>query len=198
MSFSSKYIAFEGIDSCGKSTQARMFCEFLKNQGYELFCTKEPGGGAIDMCIRDILLHGSILPKAKMFMFLADRTIHMEMVREKLNTGSIVISDRSLFSTIAYQCFGDGLSLKFVEEANRYATDGLLPNLTFVIDVKIDTMDKRIKSKDSIESKGREFFKKVKEGYKYIQKQYNNVYVIDGERTQEEIFRDIIEIWINH
>lgn len=189
-----KYIAFEGIDASGKSTQAKLFCEFLKKTGHEVFCTKEPGGTGISKKIREILLENTLNSKARFFLFLADRSIHIEILKTYLKRG-YVVSDRSLFSTIAYQSFGEGLELKFVEESNLFATQGLLPSVTFIIDIDLETMHKRLTKKDVIESKGDEFFEKVIGGYNYIADRFENVFKIDGRQPVERVFEDIIGIW---
>ena len=189
-----KYIAFEGIDASGKSTQAKLFCEFLQKTNRSVFCTKEPGGTDISKKIRAILLEDTLNPKARFFLFLADRSIHIEAVKAYVKSG-YVVSDRCLFSTIAYQSFGEGLELKFVEESNLFAAQGLLPDVTFIIDIDLDTMHKRLTKRDVIESKGDEFFKKVIEGYDYIADKFDNVFKIDGRQPIEQVFEDIIGIW---
>ena len=189
-----KYIAFEGIDASGKSTQAQMFCDFLKKTNHNVFCTKEPGGTGISKKIRRILLEDRLNPKARFFLFLADRAIHIETLKSYLKRG-YVVSDRCLFSTIAYQSFGEGLELKFIEESNLFATQGLLPDVTFIIDIDLDTMRKRLTKRDVIESKGDEFFKRVIEGYNYIADRFDNVFKIDGRQPAEQVFEDIIGIW---
>ncbi len=192
MNFSNKYIAFEGIDASGKSTQMQMFCKFLSKSGKKVLCTKEPGG--VNGQIKDILLTENLNPKSRLFMFLADRAMHIQKIKKAIES-EYVVSDRTLFSTIAYQAFGEGLNLDFVEKANLFATDGLLPDITFIIDIDISTMEKRKRSRDIIESKGEDFFKKVKKGYKYIATHYSNVYTIDGEKPQNAVFKEILDIW---
>ncbi len=194
MNYLNRYIAFEGIDGCGKTTQARLFYEYIKKQNISVYLTKEPGGTSIGKNIRELLLNTDIPSKTRLFMFLADRSIHIENVKNQLKNG-IVISDRSLFSTIAYQAFGDGLSLEFVQQANLFAVDNITPNLTFIIDIDIKEMDKRITNRDVIEKKGKIFFERVKNGYQYIKDHFDNVYLINGNRNIKVIAEDIIGIW---
>ncbi len=194
MSSFKKYVAFEGIDASGKSTQAKLFCRFLKDNGYRVFCTKEPGGMSSTKKIREILLKERLNPKARLFLFLSDRAMHMEVVEKHLKN-DIVISDRSMFSTIAYQAFGENMDLRFVESSNMFATSGVLPDITFVIDIGVDVMHKRLTDRDMIESKGDEFFNRVKKGYRYIADNFENVYIIDGEKPVNEVFEDILKIW---
>ena len=194
MSYSNKYIVFEGIDACGKSTQAKLFCEFLKEQSMDVYFTKEPGGTDETKIIRDILLNKHLTPKTSLFLFLADRAIHSELIKDKLKK-SFVVSDRSMFSTIAYQGFGDGLDLDFIEYANSFATGSMLPNLTIILDITLETMNRRLKNKDVMESKGEDFFKRVKDGYRYVADKYENVYILNGEKHIDEIFQEVIEIW---
>ncbi len=197
MNFLNKYIAFEGIDASGKSTQANLFCNFLKQGGRKVFCTKEPGGITTTEALRDMLLNIKLNPKTKLFLFLADRSAHIEFITG-LPDDTFIVSDRSLFSTIAYQSFGDGLDLDFVERSNMFSTNGILPDITFFIDISIKTMHKRLTKLDAIESKGDEFFEKVKRGYMYIANRYKNVYIINGEKPKEKVFEDIITIWNKH
>lgn len=192
MNSSNRYIAFEGIDASGKSTQMQLFCKFLSTNGKKVLCTKEPGG--VSKQIRNLLLTENLNPKSRLFMFLADRAMHIQKIKKFIGIG-YVASDRSLFSTIAYQSFGEGLDLDFVEKANIFATEGLLPDITFIIDINASTMEKRIKNRDIIESKGIDFFKRVREGYRYIAKNYGNVYTINGEKPPNAVFEDIIDIW---
>ncbi len=189
-----KYIAFEGIDASGKSTQAKMLINFLKNEGYDVFLTKEPGGTKEGEAIRNLLLSVDLPSKARTFMFLADRVLHIEKVSKLLKT-SYVISDRSLFSTIAYQAFGEGLDLDFIERASLFSASNIVPDITFVMDIDTSTIENRIKKMDVIESKGKSFFDRVKKGYEYIAKHYKNVYIIDGEQPADRVFEDILKIW---
>ncbi len=191
-----RYVAFEGIDASGKSTQAKLFCKFLKDAGYNIFCTKEPGGSKETSKLREILLKENLNPKAKLFLFLADRAVHTDLINRQLKK-SVVVSDRSLFSTIAYQSFGEGLDRSFVEQSNLFATGGLLPDITFIIDIDMDLMHKRLTEKDVMESKGDDFFRRVKKGYEYIAENFDNVHIIDGNRAIDDIFKDIIGIWNN-
>ncbi len=189
-----KYIAFEGIDGAGKTTQARLFCDMLQKNGEPVFATREPGGLINEL--RGIVLKKEIPPKARMFLFLADRAASIKQLKRELEHKHVV-SDRCFFSTIAYQAFGYGIDVDFVEEASLFSAERMIPDLTFIIDIGIDTMMRRLsgKSADAIESKGENFFERVREGYRYIANNYSNVYVINGERGKKEIFREIEEIW---
>jgi dTMP kinase len=194
MNSSSKYIAFEGIDASGKTTQAELFCQYLKNLNKTVYCTKEPGGLENTKVIRQLLLNSNIPPKAKLFLFLADRNIHISQIKQWLQNG-FVVSDRSMFSTIAYQGFGDGFDLSFIEKANVFAAEGIMPDVTFVIDINLDTMDKRLFDRDAIESKPKSYFEKVRQGYRYVANHYDNIFIINGEKGIEEIFGNILDIW---
>ncbi len=188
-----KYVAFEGIDGAGKSTQARMLYDYLKARHESVYLTREPGGTMSSL--REILLHKQLTARARLFLFLADRAQNIENVITKLQSGH-VITDRSLFSTIAYQAFGYGLDLDFVERASIFSAHDRLPDITFILDIDYNTMLMRTNSHDAIESEGEEFYERVREGYRYIATNFANVHMINANKSKEEIFEEIEEIWI--
>ncbi len=189
-----RYIAFEGIDACGKSTQANLLYERLRKSGEPVHLTKEPGG--VIKGFRDLLLRGKLTPKSRMFLFCADRATTIREVKKHLEKEH-VITDRCFFSTIAYQAFGEGIDVDFVEQASLFSAEQMIPDLTFIIDISIDTMMNRLSKKnmDNIERKGEEFFERVQEGYRYIASSFRNIHVINGEKSIEEIFEEVVEIW---
>ncbi len=185
-----RYIAFEGIDGSGKTTQAKLFVEFLKKEGKSVFFVKEP----YDERLRELLLYEKFSSKAKLFMFLADRSELAKMISAKLKD-CIVVSDRSFCSTLAYQGYGDGMDVEFLYDVNMFALDDLKPDLVFCIDIPVEIMHNRIKSKDSIESKGDDFFRRVRDGYLKLGKFCENYFVVDGCREEEKVFEEIVGIW---
>ncbi len=188
-----RYIAFEGVDGSGKSTQARLFSEYLKDKGFCVFLTKEPGGSTDK--IRDLLLNYRWSKKAELFLFLADRTENARKIRERLESGCVVVSDRSMYSTIAYQGFGEGLDVDFLEELNLFSTDGLKPDIVFCFDIDLETMNERLGKRDVIESKSRDFFYRVRHGYLELAKRNNRFFLIDGRKKKEDVFKEVLRIW---
>ena len=188
-----RYIAFEGIDGSGKSTQAKLFADYLENKGCCVFLTKEPGGSTDK--IRDLLLNYRWSKRAELFLFLADRAENAREIKNKLDKGCIVVSDRCMYSTIAYQGFGEGLDIDFLEELNLFSTDGLKPDIVFCFDVDLETMNERVGKRDVIESKPRDFFYRVREGYRELAKRNDRFFLIDGKKKKEEVFGEVLRIW---
>lgn len=189
------FITFEGIDGCGKTTQLEKIAEFLTSEGFDVVKTREPGALELGAKIRKILLNSTekISDNCEKFLFLADRAQHVDMlIRPALNEGKIVLCDRYTDSTIAYQGFGRGADIAHLNLLNDFATNSLKPDLTIVFDVELETSRERIgKNKDRMESSGKEFFEKVKEGFLEISK--NNpeiVKVVDGNNSKEGVYKD--------
>ena len=191
-----RYVAFEGIDACGKTTQTKLFYEYLIHTGKDVFLTKEPGDTATGKKIRNIILQDNIDDKAALLLFLADRVLTINKIKDKLKN-SYIVSDRSLYSTIAYQSYGSGIDLNLIEQFNQFATGGLKPDVVFYIDISINVMHERLSNFDKMEDKGEEFFNRVRDGYLKMADRYDNIYKIDGMQNKKDVFRDIVEIWNN-
>jgi len=188
-----RYIAFEGIDGSGKSTQAELFANYLKDKGLCVFLTKEPGGSTEG--IRELLLNYKWSKRAELFLFLADRAQNAETIKDRIEDGCVVVSDRSMYSTIAYQGYGEGLDIDFLEELNLFSTGGLRPDIVFCFDIDLETMNKRIGKKDMIESKSEDFFYRVRKGYLELAKKNEWFFLIDGRKKKEDVFKDVLMIW---
>lgn len=190
------FITFEGIDGCGKTTQMNLLAEYLKSKGVEVVITREPGSKGIGEKIREILLNydGEVSSNCESFLFLADRAQHIDMlVKPAIESGKIVLCDRHIDSTVAYQGYGRGLDLERIKMLNNLATSGLKPNLTFVFDIDVETALTRVgKSQDRMESAGIEFFEKTRRGYLEIAKQEpDRVKVINSKDNIENIFEQV-------
>lgn len=157
------FITLEGIDGSGKSTQVLLLANRLREMGYAVLLTKEPGGTEIGKRIAEILLdcdNSHLAPKTEMFLFAADRAQHVEeLIKPALNKGQIVISSRYLDSTFAYQSSGRGLPLDQTKTIMMIATENLLPDLTFILDLNPVLASKRLKG-DRMEQEGLEFQKR--------------------------------------
>ena len=193
------FITFEGADGSGKTTQLNKVKEYLTENGYDVVVTREPGALEIGQKIRNILLHhdGIVADRCEMFLFLADRAQHVEtLIKPAIEKGKIVLCDRHTDSTVAYQGYGRGLDLEQIHRLNRIATSGLKPDLTIVLDVDVETSQKRVGTeKDRMESAGIEFFERVRKGFLEIAKQEpERVKVVDSTQSIEEIHRQILEL----
>jgi dTMP kinase len=199
----SKYgrlITFEGIEGCGKSTLAKELYEYLKSKNYKVIFTREPGGGKLGEKIREILLSNEfeIPDYSELFLFLASRYEHTKnVIIPKLKEGYIVISDRYMDSTIAYQGYGRKIDLKLLEKLNEIATLGIKPDLTFLIDLPEEISFNRLKDKilDRIESEGIEFYKRVRFGYIEIARNEPLRFIIlDGTMELQTLKQKVFEI----
>ena len=193
------FITFEGVDGCGKTTQLKLLSEYLKNHGYEIVVTREPGAKGLGEKIREILLHydGEVYSRAESFLFLADRAQHIDkIVNPAVEEGKIVLCDRHTDSTIAYQGYGRGVDINQLNMLNAIATDGKKPDLTFVFDIDVETSMSRVGAEmDRMESSGIEFFNKVRNGYLDIAKnEPDRVKVINANRTVTDISKEVVSI----
>jgi len=190
------FITFEGIDGCGKSTQLSQAAKRLEAEGLPLVVTREPGGTPIAEKIRGLLIspeHKEMATECELLLYLAARAQHVrEKIIPALNEGKIVLCDRFQEATIAYQGFGRGLPIDLLQVINRFATQGLKPDLTFIFDIssslsriRIDSMGK---GKDRLEQNGEEFFDKIRTGYKKIaENDPLRVVLLDGTKSIGEL-----------
>jgi dTMP kinase len=166
------FIAFEGIEGAGKSTQVALLSERLRAHGQEPLLVREPGGTALGEESRRLLLHGDDLgPAAELFLFLVARAdLVARVIRPALEAGRIVVADRYELSTRAYQAAGRGLPEQKVKAAIALATGGLMPDLYVVLDVPIEAGRSRQtsagKSPDRMERSGEEFHRRVADAFR--------------------------------
>ena len=196
------FITFEGADGSGKTTQLNLIKTFLEEKGFDVVVTREPGALDLGKKIRDILLHyeGKVVDRCEMFLFLADRAQHVEtFIKPALEEGKIVLCDRHTDSTIAYQGFGRGQDIELLKKLNSIAVNGLTPDLTLLFDVSAQTAQLRVGSeKDRMESAGKEFHKKVRNGYLELQKENpNRIKLINANNSVETVFEDAKNIIMN-
>ena len=197
-----KFIVFEGIDGSGKSTQINQLSKWLNSTDLipktnQLVITREPGGTKLGQSIRSLLLDNSIekTPNSitELLLYAADRAQHInEVIRPSLNKGDWVISDRFCSSTLAYQGYGRKLDIKLIKKLEIIATQGLSPDITFLLDIPVDeSIKRRISRKDDrIEEEGKEFLSNVSLGFKALSKD-NKWKKISASKSKEEIMSDI-------
>lgn len=200
-----RFITFEGLDGCGKSTQMRALAERLRAEHYDVLESAEPGGTPIGMQIRRILLDSKnqeLCPTAEMLLMFAARAQNVDQwILPALGEGRIVLSDRFTDSTLAYQGVGRGLGRDTILDVDRVACRGLIPDLTICIDIDPVTSLARAHARnraavDNVETRLDEqeigFYRKVREGYRQIAgDEPRRFHLIDGDRTPAEIGQDI-------
>ena len=197
-----KFIVFEGIDGSGKTTQINQLSKWITESNLipknkQLVITREPGGTKIGHSIRSLLLDTSIEKNpdsiTELLLYAADRAQHVnEIIRPSLQKGNWVISDRFCGSTLAYQGYGRKLDIKLIKDLETIATQGISPDITFLLDITVDeSIKRRINIKDDrIENEGREFLSNVLLGFKKLSED-NKWKTISALNSKEEIISDI-------
>ena len=193
-----KFITFEGIDGCGKSTQARLLLEHMNTSGVETILVREPGGTNISESIREILLHSSssqMGDRTESLLMTASRAqLTQEFIIPNMDQGKFVIADRYSDSTLAYQGGGRNLDIEWLIELNNYATFTLLPDITFFVDIRSEEALRRLDSnKDRIEGEGIEFQARVRKTYHELAERFNDRYIIlDGYGEIDDIHQKVL------
>lgn len=195
-----RFISFEGIDYSGKSSQIELLKTYLINIGEHVYLLREPGGTSISEKIREILLdkkNNEMDNMAEIFLYSAARVqLTNEKIKPLLSQGYFVLADRFVDSTTAYQGYGRGINLNIVRIINEAATTGLLPGLTFYLEIEPKLVaERRVKSgrsKDRLEQTGIDFYNRVFKGYKEIARmEPKRVKVIDARKSINEIHEQI-------
>ncbi|HEX6286368.1 MAG TPA: dTMP kinase [Acidimicrobiia bacterium] len=192
----SKYVALEGVDGSGKSTVARALLEALDRRGIEAILVREPGGTAVGEAVRSLLLDSDALDDwAEVFLFAAQRSeLARDVIEPALEAGTWVISDRSYYSSIAYQGRARGLGEDRVRAINETGLAGVIPDFVFVLDVDPGVALDRQDSPDRIGREGIEFQKAVRDSYLDLAEHEDKVTILDGGLTVEEIISQILEV----
>lgn len=194
-----RFITLEGIEGSGKTTQAAILARILRAQSYQVLVTREPGGTHAGELIRAIFLDNDIALEAttELLLVLADRAQHVcERLRPALEAGQIIISDRYSDSTVAYQGYGRGIDLKLINELNRLASGGIVPDLTIVLDCPPETGLARTQARamgaarehDRFEGERIEFHRRVREGFRMIAcAEPSRVTLVDSARDASDV-----------
>ncbi|NLG37328.1 MAG: dTMP kinase [Clostridiales bacterium] len=190
------FITFEGPDGAGKTTQIERLTAHISKRGLPLTVTREPGGTAIGEKIRALLLdpdHCEMDPVAEALLYAASRAQHVrEIIAPALLDGRVVVCDRFIDSSLAYQGFGRKLGEKLIWELNAPALCGVMPDLTLCVLAKPDTSLRRLAQKeggpDRLESENRDFFTRVYEGYRALCREYpERMLLLDADRDIDDI-----------
>ena len=199
-----KFIAFEGGEGCGKSTQAQMLAEWLRTRGGEVVLTREPGGTPCAEAIRSLLLdspEGSWQPEAEALLFAAARSDHVaQMIRPALERGSWVISDRFVDSSRAYQGFAGKLGDEAITRLHEFGSAGMLPDLTILLEVDAKSAAGRADLRDggnpdAIGGRDDAYHAEVSAGFQEIAKREPERFAhIDGSGTPDEVHTRIVDV----
>jgi len=196
------FITFEGIDFCGKSTQVDFLKTYLKQTGKKVKLIREPGGTLISERVREILLdknNSGMVNETELLLFSASRAqLVQEIIIPYLKDGYYVISDRFYDSLTAYQGYGRGMSLDFIDQLNKFVAKNAVPDITFFIDVTLEEVSKRkarlqLFEPDRIESSKNDFYSKVRDGFIEISKKEKRFITIDGSLDVREIHSIIVK-----
>lgn len=192
-------ITFEGLDYSGKSTQVKMLSDRITMQGNRVLLLREPGGTEIGEKIRKILLDKeniSLTDASELFLFSASRSqLVKEVIVPAMEGEMVVICDRYYDSTTAYQGYGRKIDLAAIDAINKFATDGLEPDITFFLDIPIREIEKRIvrskANRDRMESNDMAFYERVRNGYLQLAKQYSRYRVLDGLKSIDDLHDEV-------
>lgn len=196
------FIAFEGIDGCGKSTQLARAAARLAGEGHTVVSTREPGGTAIAEKIREILIapeNGEMRNECELLLYLAARAQHVrEKIAPALEKGAIVLCDRFQLATFAYQGFGRSMPLPLLTTINNFATGGLVPDITFVFTLSVEASFRRLKEMkkrpDRLELTGADFFSRISQGYRALAQQDPlRTVIVNGDQPVDTIAKTVGE-----
>jgi len=189
------FVTFEGIEGAGKSTQTRMLVESLERDGVASVQVREPGGTPIAEAVREVLLRSEagVTAHAEALLFLAARAQNTaERIRPALEQGLVVVCDRYSDSTLAYQGYGRGLDLSLIRAMDAFATGGLAPDVTFLLDLDAQVGLGRQSQRNRMEDEPLKFHDRVRCGYlEEAARDRSRIRVLDGVRPAEELHHEI-------
>ncbi len=193
------FYSIDGIDGTGKSTQLKLLCDYLRNQGKTVVLCRDPGSTALSEQIRDVILHRDDLPTCRlsqMFLFLAARAqLVNEIIAPALNAGKIVVSDRFALSSIVYQGYAGGIDPRLVEKLSLVASEGIRPDKTFVLDVPPEVASVRMgeRTLDRIEREDAEFKLRLRQGFLTEAKSHpDSIILINSAESIQQVHETII------
>jgi dTMP kinase len=200
----SLFITFEGIEGCGKTTQIGLLTSYLKSIHRPLLFTREPGGTEVGERIRQILLSSEnvrLEPMAELFLYAAARIQHFrQVISPALREGKVVLCDRFAEATLAYQGYGRGLDLAWIEEIHARTVENVKPDRTFLLDVPVEEglrralkrMEKHTHKEDRFEKEALDFHQRVREGYLILaRRDPQRIIILDGMKDEQTLHREI-------
>ncbi len=201
----SLFITFEGIEGCGKTTQIGLLTSFLESLHRPFLLTREPGGTGVGEQIRQILLSSEnvgIEPMAELYLYAAARVQHIrQVISPALREGKLVICDRFADATLAYQGYGRGVDLAWIEEIHARTMENVKPDLTFLLDLPVEEglrralkrMEKHSVKEDRFEKEALDFHRRVREGYLILARnQPRRIVALDGMKEEKTLHREIL------
>lgn len=193
----SVFIAFEGVDGAGKSTQLKLLFQYLSERGIEYIFTREPGGTPLAEQVRNLVLspeYQDVSVVTEAFLFAAGRADHVQrVIRPALAEKKVVISDRFVDASIVYQGYAGGLPVEFVTQINEMATGSLKPHRTIVLDLPWELARERMgPDRDRIEQKAQWFHEQVREGYRELAAaEPRRIKLVDASGTPEQVHEQV-------
>ena len=190
------FVSFEGADGSGKSTQAELLRVWLVAEGRDVVLTREPGGTELGEAVRALVLNGPVMGAwAEATLFAASRAEHVEeVIRPALDRGAVVLCDRYIDSSLAYQGIARGLGLEEILQLNIAVTHGLMPDVTFLLLLDPETAASRWSRADRLESEGLEFQRGVDAAYRSLAERFpERIVAVDADRPPDEIGNEIRE-----
>lgn len=192
------FFSLDGIDGVGKSTQMQLFCDWLREQGHLVVTCRDPGSTPLGERVREILLESDeqtpIAARSEMLLYMAARAqLVDQVIRPALDKGATVVSDRFLLANIVYQGYAGGLDVESVREVGRIATEGLMPDCVFLLDMSPEAARERMGDElDRVESRGDQYREKLREGFLKEAAEWGDaVHRIDAEQGIEEVQQQI-------
>jgi dTMP kinase len=199
-----RFIVFEGLNGSGKSTLMALVASALRTRGHTVTTTHEPGHSSIGPQLRALLLERGAertSPATELLLFSADRAQHLhEIVRPALSRGEWVLCDRYIYSTIAFQGYGRGLSRELISSANEVATSGLVPDLVLLLDLDVDTAAMRLarrggREPDRFEDESRAFQLRIRSGFLELADQLPEPFlVLNAEQSPEQLAESVLTV----
>ena len=195
------FISFEGIDGVGKTTQVEALKKHLQSLGREVVVTREPGGTLLGKSLREILLHGSfVATRTEALLFAADRAQHVaEVIRPAIERGAVVITDRYIDSSLAYQAGGREFTIEDIQNLSEWATDSLWPNRTYLLDMQPEEAFKRLhRQQDRMESAGIDFARRTREAFLDLAQENEERYRVLDATCSVKSLADLISKDVNN
>jgi len=192
------FVSFEGADGSGKSTQAELLREALAAEGRDVVLTREPGGTELGERARELVLNGPQMGAwAEAALYAASRAEHVEeVIRPALDRGAVVLCDRYIDSSLAYQGVARGLGIEAVLQLNLAVTGGLLPDLTFLLLVDLEVAATRFDKPDRLEREGTALQAKVDAAYRELSERFpERIVTVNADRPAEEIATEVYELF---